>query len=197
MYLKKIAGLLLFLGASQFLIFMLIAEVLYGNYSISENTISDLGVGPHSAVIFNASIIILGMFIIFAAIIFHPIHKMKLFSFLLVLTGIGAMGVGIFNENLRPLHEIFAAMTFIFGGISEIWSSRLVRFPLSVCVIVLGSLTLIFIILFASEIYLGLGRGGTERMAVYPIILWGAGFGSYLMASDQRWLIQESDPQSL
>jgi hypothetical membrane protein len=197
MYLKKIAGLLLFLGASQFLIFMLIAEVLYGNYSISENTISDLGVGPHSAVIFNASIIILGMFIIFAAIIFHPIHKMKLFSFLLVLTGIGAMGVGIFNENLRPLHEIFAAMTFIFGGISEIWSSRLIRFPLSVCVIVLGSLTLIFIILFASEIYLGLGRGGTERMAVYPIILWGAGFGSYLMASDQRWLIQESDPQSL
>lgn len=197
MYLKKIAGLLLFLGASQFLIFMLIAEVLYGNYSISENTISDLGVGPHSAVIFNASIIILGMFIIFAAIIFHPIHKMKLFSFLLVLTGIGAMGVGIFNENLRPLHEIFAAMTFIFGGISAIWSSRLVRFPLSVCVIVLGSLTLIFIILFASEIYLGLGRGGTERMAVYPIILWGAGFGSYLMASDQRWLIQESDPQSL
>jgi len=195
MYLKRIAGLLFFLGASQFLIFMLIAEVLYPNYSISQNTISDLGVGP-SAVIFNASIIILGMFIIFAAVIFHPSHKMKIFSLLLGLTGIGAMGVGIFNEHLSPLHDIFAAMTFIFGGISAIWSSRLVRFPLSVCVILLGCLTLIFMILFASEIYIGLGRGGTERMIVYPIILWGVAFGGYLMASDQRWLIQESDLQS-
>jgi hypothetical membrane protein len=194
MYLKRIAGLLSFLGASQFLIFMLIAEVLYPNYSISENKISDLGVGP-TAVIFNASIIILGMLLIFAAIIYHPSHKRVLFSLLLILTGIGAMGVGVFNENLSPLHEIFAAMVFIFGGFSEIWSSRSVRFPLSICVITFGCLTLIFSILFAYGIYLGLGAGGTERMAVYPIILWGAGFGGYLLASDQRWLVQESDLQ--
>jgi len=193
--LKRIAGLLSFLGASQFLIFMLIAEALYPNYSISENTISDLGVGP-TAVIFNASIIILGMLLIFTAIIYHPSHKKMIFSVLLALTGIGAMGVGIFNENLIPLHDIFAAMTFIFGGISAIWSSRLIRFPLSFCAISLGCLTLIFSILFAYGIHLGLGPGGTERMIVYPIILWGAGFGGYLMASDQRWLIQESDPPS-
>jgi hypothetical membrane protein len=121
---------------------------------------------------------------------------MKLFSLLLLLTGIGAMGVGIFNEDLSPLHDIFAATTFIFGGFSAIYSSRLVRFPLSICVILLGGLTLVFSILFAYGIHLGLGPGGTERMIVYPIILWGAAFGGYLMASDQRWLIQESDLQS-
>jgi hypothetical membrane protein len=195
MYLKRTAGLLSFLGASQFLIFMLIAEVLYPNYSISENTISDLGVGP-TAAIFNSSIIILGMLIIFAAIIFHPSHRMKLFSLLLCLTGIGAMGVGIFNEHLSPLHDIFAATTFIFGGLSAICSSRLVRFPFSLCVILLGSLTLVFVVLMAYGIHLGLGEGGAERMIVYPIILWGAAFGGYLMDSDQRWLIQESEPES-
>jgi hypothetical membrane protein len=195
MYLKRIAGLLSFLGASQFLIFMLIAEALYPNYSISQNKISDLGVGP-TAVIFNTSMIILGMLLIFTAIIYHPSHEKWLFSLLLALTGIGAMGVGIFNENLSPLHDIFAGMTFIFGGFSAIWSSRLIRFPLSSCVLFLGCLTLVFSILLAYGIYLCLGPGGTERMIVYPIILWGAVFGGYLMDSDQRWLIQESDPQS-
>jgi hypothetical membrane protein len=195
MYLQRTAGLLAFLGASQFLLFMLIAEALYPNYSISQNRISDLGVGA-TAVIFNASIISLGMLLIFTDIIYHHSHKKLSFSLLLALTGIGAMGVGIFNENLSPLHDIFAAMTFIFGGFSAIWSTRLIRFPLQYCALLLGSLTLIFSILMAYGIYLGLGPGGTERMIVYPIILWGAVFGGYLMDSDQRWLIQELETES-
>ncbi len=184
-YSKKIAGLLSFVGASQFLIFMLICEARYPGYSISENMISDLGVGS-TAALFNSSIIVLGLLIVFSAIAFHSFHKNYYFTIFLSLTGMGAMGVGLFPENISPYHEIFAGITFVFGGLSEILSFALIRFPMSIAVIFLGGLTLLSMLLFVLEIYLGLGPGGMERMIVYPVILWEAGFGGYLMASERR-----------
>jgi hypothetical membrane protein len=185
MYSKRFAGLLSFLGASQFLIFMLICEALYPGYSMSNNMISDLGIGS-TAAIFNSSIIVLGLLITLSAITFHSFHRNKIFTILLILTGMGAIGVGLFPENMRPYHEIFAGITFVFGGLSEILSFALLRFPMSIAVIFLGGLTLGSLALFVLGIHLGLGPGGMERMIVYPVILWGASFGGYLMASERR-----------
>ena len=58
--------------------------------------------------------------------------------------------------------------------------------PMSIAVIFLGGLTLGSLALFVLGIHLGLGPGGMERMIVYPVILWGASFGGYLMASERR-----------
>ena len=57
---------------------------------------------------------------------------------------------------------------------------------MSIAVIFLGGLTLGSLALFVLGIHLGLGPGGMEKMIVYPVILWGAGFGGYLMASERR-----------
>lgn len=185
MYSIRLAGLLSFVGASQFLIIMLICEAIYPGYSISKNMISDLGVGS-TAGLFNSSIILLGLLIILSAISFHSFHKNKIFTILMILTGTGAMGVGFFPETIRPYHEIFAGITFICGGLSEMLSFVLIRFPMSVAVIFLGGLTLGSLVLFVLGAHLGLGPGGMERMIVYPVILWGASFGGYLMASERR-----------
>jgi hypothetical membrane protein len=185
MYSTRIAGLLSFVGSSQFLIIMLICEALYPGYSISENMISDLGVGSTTG-LFNSSIIFLGLLIILSAISFHSFHKNKIFTIIMILTGAGAMGVGIFPENLSTYHDIFAGITFIFGGLSEMLSFVLIRFPMSMAAIFLGGLTLGSLVLFAFGVHLGLGPGGMERMIVYPVILWGASFGGYLMASERR-----------
>ena len=96
------------------------------------------------------------------------------------------MGVGFFPETIRLYHEIFAGITFICGGLSEMLSFVLIRFPMSIAVIFLGGLTLGSLVLFVLGVQLGLGPGGMERMIVYPVILWGAGFGGYLMASERR-----------
>ncbi len=61
-------GLLLFIGVAEFLLLMLIAEAIYPGYSVSRNYISDLGVGP-TAVLFNSSIIIMGLLLVIAAIL--------------------------------------------------------------------------------------------------------------------------------
>jgi hypothetical protein len=36
----------------------------------------------------------------------------------------------------------------------------------------------------ASSPFSVFGRGGTERMAAYPLLIWIIGFGGYLMGSD-------------
>jgi hypothetical membrane protein len=185
MYSTKIAGFLSFLGASQFLIIMLICEAIYPGYSISENMISNLGIG-RTAGLFNSSIMILGAMIILSALSFHSFHGNRLFSILMILTGAGAMGVGIFPENIRPIHEICVGVTFLSGGLSEMLSFYLVRFPMSMIAAFLGGFTLGCLALFALGNNLGLGPGGMERMIVYTVILWGAGFGGCLMASERR-----------
>lgn len=181
---KRTAGLLLFIGASQFFIAMLIAEALYPNYNIAKNMISDLGVGP-TAPIFNSSIIILGGLILITSSIFQKCLKDIPLTVLILFTGFGAIGVGLFEENTDGLHEISAGITFILGGISEIYSSRFISSPFSIMAIIMGCITLIFLGLFAFKCYLFLGPGGTERMIVYPVLLWALGLGGYFMASNE------------
>ena len=49
---EKVAGMLFFVAATQFVLCLTISEALYPGYSIFGNYISDLGVGP-SSIVFN------------------------------------------------------------------------------------------------------------------------------------------------
>jgi hypothetical protein len=52
--------------------------------------------------------------------------------------------------------------------------------------VILGLMALGALGIFASGIDLGLGLGGMERMIVYPILMWGAGFGGHLIAYPEK-----------
>jgi len=54
--------------------------------------------------------------------------------------------------------------------------------PFSAINVVLGLVALAALVLFAARIYLRLGAVGMERMIAYPALMWGAGFGGYLIA---------------
>jgi hypothetical protein len=58
--------------------------------------------------------------------------------------------------------------------------------PFSAISVVLGLMTLAALVLFGMGEYLGLGVGGMERMIAYPAVMWGAGFGGYLIAYQQE-----------
>lgn len=64
---KQASGVLMFIGAVQFVAGMNIAEFLYPGYSVSGNYISDLGILQPSASIFNASVIILGLLVLLSS----------------------------------------------------------------------------------------------------------------------------------
>lgn len=170
---NKLASILIFIGATQFLIFMKIAEFIYPEYSVSYNYISDLGVGS-TAIVFNSSIIVLGLLGIIGSLLLYKIEK--IFSLLLLLASLGALGVGLFPETTGILHTISALITFLFGGLAAIYSSRISKGMFKYIWIILGIFSLIALGLYIPKYYLGLGRGGMERLIVYPVLIWLLGF---------------------
>jgi hypothetical membrane protein len=179
---KVLAGALLFVGAVQFIIGMILAEVSYPGYNTSTNFISDLGAQQTSAPIFNASVSLLGILVIAASYLIWKEFSNVIVSALFFLSGIGSLGVGIFPESAGTIHMVVSLIAFLFGGLSAIASVWIVRPPFSYLSILLGAIGLIALGLFASGSYLGIGPGGMERVVAYPIILWLAGFGGYLMS---------------
>ncbi|MBC7091883.1 MAG: DUF998 domain-containing protein [Nitrososphaeria archaeon] len=192
---NAVAGALIFVGAAQFVLFLIVAEALYPGYSVSRNYISDLGVGPSSN-IFNSSVFLLGFA---AAASVYYLRKSfpgkRIFHVFMLLCGVGAMGVGVFTEKFGIVHTIFSLIAFVFGALSAMASFKVQKKPFSYFSLVLGTISIIALIIFVvfevqeyfwtpslSQFnYLGLGWGGMERIVVYPVLVWALGFGGYLM----------------
>ena len=177
---RQWAGLLLFLGTTQFAIGMIIAEAVDPTYSVSTNYISDLGVRARAAV-FNSSIVLLGVTILATSWFLFRAFKDRILMLVVLLAGVGAIGVGVFNENFGAIHSVVSFITFLFAGLSAILAFRVLRPPISYLSVLLGVGSLAALGLYISKIYLGLGNGGMERMIVYPVLTWGIGFGGYLL----------------
>jgi len=184
------AGFFVFVAAAQFLVGMLLAEALYPDYSVAGNYISDLGatctdttcrIEEPAATVFNTSVFLLGALVVLAAYLLWRSWKQKILPLLIVLTGIGAMGVGIFTEAYGSIHSIVSLIAFVFGAVAAIWSYTVTKPPLAYLSVVLGALALLALVLFISGTLFGLGVGGMERLIVYPEIVWAMAFGGYLM----------------
>jgi hypothetical membrane protein len=193
------AGLALFIGAVQFGIGLILAEIYYPyppGYNVSTNYVSDLGatcttggsctIYQPTSDIFNGSIILLGLLIIVSAYFIQKSFAWKPATGLIALAGIGALGVGLFPETTGIWHSIFSLIVFLFAGLSAIITFWLQKPPLSYISIILGAVTLAALFLYVGNIYLGLGAGGMERMVVYPVLLWALGFGGHLMGLEDN-----------
>jgi len=176
------AGALLFSGSTLLILAMMVAEALYPKYSTADNYISDLGVGSTAAV-FNTAIIVYGACILAAAFLLRKDGTIPAPAlFVLGLSGSGAACVGLFPETLGIPHYISAGAAFIGGAVAALLLSRSVHGPFRYLSALLGCVALAGLVLHISHMYIGLGPGGTERLIAYPLMLWSAGFGGYLMA---------------
>jgi len=191
----KVAGVLFFIAVTQFVLCFTIAEALYPGYSVSDNYVSDLGIGP-SSIVFNSSVFLLGLLLLVGTSFLRHSSNFKTVNTLLFLMAIGAMGVGIFTKDFTVAHGAVSSMAFLFAGLSAIASAKVLKKPLSLISVVLGAMTIGALVLFSiglitsgsftsniaydSNFYLGLGPGGMERMIVYPALMWLAGFSGHL-----------------
>ncbi len=196
----KIAGIILLMGCLQFLLAVNLAETQFSGYSIAKNTFSDMGgsvpaVEP-SAIIFNLSIILLGILSLAAVYLILKSGGCRLFSSCLAIFAIGTVGVGIFPEYTGVTHLIFAMMIFLFGGLAVLFSYRLgLNIPMVIVSIVMG---LIALLILLSQFILGfgtmnpiiayLGLGGTERFIIYPILFYFTALGGYLTSRGKDWV---------
>jgi hypothetical membrane protein len=189
------AGVAIFIGAVQFSIGLILAEIYYPGYNVSTNYISDLGAtcpssGPcvinePTSLIFNSSVVLLGLLILVGAYYIQRGFRYKPATAMIALAGIGAVGVGLFPETTGLWHGIFSLVVFLFAGLSALVTARFQRKPLFFFSIILGLFTLVALVLYTGSEYFGLGPGGMERMVVYPVLVWSVGFGGHLMAMDE------------
>jgi len=183
--LRKIAGLLILIGATQFIIGMIASEALYGGYSTANNYISDLGVGP-SAILFNSSVFLFGLMILGGTYYIWRASRNTLFTISFLLAGIGTTGVGIFPESAGSIHIVVSLIAFLFGGLSAIFAYKLEESPLNYVSVIMGLIALIALVLFITQNFLGLGKGGMERIVLYPLVLWVIAFGGHLIGLKEK-----------
>ena len=190
------AGAVLLVASLQFIVAMIVVQLKYPGYSDLSNYISDLG-GPHSAwaVVFNASVIVLGLLTLLAAYLlmaaFNHRFSRTLGLGFLAIAGIGAIGVGIFPENSTALgghvHEVVSLIAFLGAGLG------LLNLPGAMIrdtrwdgyrsfTGILGLVTLVAIVLFATNHWGALGPGGMERIVVAPVLLWSIVAGIHLLS---------------
>ncbi|HHT74629.1 MAG TPA: DUF998 domain-containing protein [Euryarchaeota archaeon] len=165
----------------------MLAETMAPGYSMNDDTISDLGIMPGSATLFNGVVMLTGMLVVAGGLLFHRHHGRNVITALFILSGVGTFGVGVFTVNTPEMHTIFAVMAFLSSNVLAIASHAILRGPLKALSVVLGANGLVFLIIMGMayagmELLFGpIGYGGTERMIVFPVMVWLLGLGGYLM----------------
>ena len=196
----KVAGIILMVGSIQFLLAVNLAETQFPDYNIAKNVLSDLGgsipLHEPSAIIFNLSVIVLGILSLAAVYLILKSGGCRLFSSCLAISALGAVGVGLFPEYTGGPHVFFASLTFFFGSLATIFSYRLgLNIPMVIVSMILGLISLItllsFIILglgISNPLITYLGIGGAERIIAYPNLFYLIALGGYLTSRGKDWV---------
>ena len=192
------------LAAQFFVAQVVVAGAWSAPFDLTERYISDLGntvCGPYPAgsntivcspwhAWMNASFILLGITMAAGGLLtrqaFRHTGLALAARICFVVAGAGVALVGLFPENVNmTLHAAGAGLNFVLGN------AALVLFGLTVTPaagrswrwpgIAAGCVGLAGTVLFVSGVYLGLGAGGMERVAAYPMPLWQIAMGLMLL----------------
>ena len=137
---RSLLGALLFAGAAQFILMIVIAEARYPGYNVATNALSDLGVGQ-TALLYNASTAVFGAFALIGSLLGRRTLGTGL-TITLAVTGACTVGVALFPETIGAPHDVLAIAAFVFGAVSAIISYRVLRPPLSHFSVGLGIIAL-------------------------------------------------------
>ena len=137
-----IAGLIFFAEAAQFMLVIMLGAAIAPDYSLNVNTISDLGVVPQTAILFNSSLIAVGILNIVGALLFHRAHHRVWITAVFVLAGIGALDAGAINLDISSdIHNLGALVAFIGFGLQPAAAATRLRGAIRLLA-VLASVTL-------------------------------------------------------
>ena len=132
-----LSGSFFLIGGIQWFLGILAAESWYDGYSSRIDYVSELGIGP-TALIYNLSVFMLGVFIIVGTFFLYKSSKKKLLPVLLIVSGIGCMGVGVFPGYMQPMHSIATMLAIMFGAFAAMASYTHQTRPMSIVSLVLG-----------------------------------------------------------
>jgi hypothetical membrane protein len=182
------AGFLLVLLGASFLTATMLAASIAPGYDFNAAAISDLGVIGETAVLFNALLVAVGAVNIGAGILLYRVHRRIWILAIYVLAGIGAAGAGLVPLDTSELHSLFALFAFVFFNVEALATAAVLRGPMRALSLVAGLIGLIYVVVMIigdagnPAVFGAIGHGGSERMIVYPTMLWTLAVGGYLLA---------------
>lgn len=208
--LAAIAGILYSSAGFVLLMGVITAETKYPvlRHYTTRQEISDLGgtgqperlVTQPSAMIFDTIMLIAGVLLLAGAFVLWRLYRDRVLTVAAALFGAGAFLVGIFPGNTTP-HPFGALTAFVFSALTAIAAFRVTSAPFRYISLSVGLLSLVALIAGElgdnSFLVKSIGIGGTERWQVYPIVLWLACYGGYLLASGHRTEPERHSPAAV
>ena len=187
----RLAGLIFFVLAAQFMTVIMLAASIAPAYDVAGGAISDLGTIPATALLFNVSLVAVGVLNLIGAWLYYLSHRVVWLLTLYVIAGIGAAGAGLVPLDRSELHGLFALGAFLFFNLQAVGSAVVVRGWMRWISVAAGLSGLAFVVLMVvgdsgnAQVFGAIGHGGAERMIVYPVMLWLMALGGYLAAGHQ------------
>ena len=185
----RVAGVALFALSAQFLTVIMLAASMAPDYDVSGAAISDLGTIDETALLFNLSLLVVGGLNLLAGLLLFGWHRSAWTLGVFLTAAIGAIGAGVFPLDAGGPHGLFALIAFIAFNVEPLAIARHITGPMRAISLLAGAVGLVFVVLMAigdagnAAAFGPIGHGGTERMIVYPAMLWMLAFGGWLMAA--------------
>jgi hypothetical membrane protein len=186
---RRRAGLVFFVLAAQFMVVIMLAASIAPGYDFNGAAISDLGVIASTALLFNASLAAVGVLNVLGGAFYYRSHRRGWVLVLFVLASVGAIGTAAFPLDRGDVHSLFALVAFLFFNLEAMAVGSLVNGAMRLISVLAGVVGLVFVVLMVvgdggdAAAFGAIGHGGTERMIVYPTMLWMLALGGNLMAA--------------
>jgi hypothetical membrane protein len=186
---RRLAGALFLALSAQFMTVIMLAAAMAPDYDFGASAISDLGVIPETALLFNGSLVLVGLLNLAGGYLYFRVHGERWLLTIFVLAGVGAVGAGVFPLSME-IHSLFALLAFLFFNVEAIASATRLSGPMRGLSVLAGGLGIAFLGLMIvgdagnPAVFGAIGHGGAERMIIYPVMLWLVAFGGYLLGRD-------------
>jgi hypothetical membrane protein len=184
----RLPGILFFVLAAGFMTVIMLAASIAPNYDFHSGAISDLGVIDETALLFNVGLVAVGLLNIGGGYAFWRSHRRGWLLVLYVLAGAGAIGAGLIPLGTSDLHSIFALFAFVFFNAEAVGSGYVLHGPMRLISWLAGGAGMAYVVIMIigdagnPAIFGSIGHGGSERLIVYPVMLWMLALGGYLMS---------------
>ena len=184
---QRRAGLLFAVLSAQFMTVIMLAAAMVDGYDFGASAISDLGVFPETALLFNASLVLVGVLNVAGGYYYYRVHGERWLFGLFALAGLGAVVAGLVPLDAGDLHSLGALFAFLFFNVQALGVATQVRGAMRYGSALAGVLGVVFLgVMIVGDagnpgIFGAINHGGAERMIVYPAMIWLVAFGGYLL----------------
>jgi hypothetical membrane protein len=138
--------------------------------------------------LFNVTLLLVGTLNGVGAWLVHRVDGRRTPLALAAITGAGAIGAALFPLDTGGIHGVSALLAFLALNLQALAVATGVHGPMRGASILAGVTGLVFVGLMIvgdagnAAAFGPIGHGGTERMIVYPAMLWMLVYGGWLMA---------------